>query len=142
MICKQSQIFAKEIFSLIAMYVNDPLTFRNLGLVCKRSYFACSKLTAQKKCEFAKKIIIKKMRLTTIYYCLPNKWKHGDYTQWYNNGIPRKKGSYENGHMTGYWEWKHYAGNIYMCGTFNESRKYGMWTHLDTNGHAKYINYY
>lgn len=137
--CRNSQIFAKEVLYIIAMYINDPKTFQNFSLTCKRCSSVCGKLVLQKKDEFSKKIVIKKMRLITIFSQLPNKWKHGCYTQWYNNGIIRKKGMYENGHMTGMWEWKHYTGKMAITGSYSKSKKCGIWNYFDTNGIIKKV---
>lgn len=133
---------AKEIFMMIALFVNDSTTFRNLALVCTKSALACKQLSSQKKDEFAKRLVIKKMRMTTICSLLPNGWKHGAYTQWYNNGITRKKGTYDGGYMTGYWEWKYYTGKMLMSGLFIKGQKTGTWIYCDSEGTMKTQKHY
>jgi antitoxin component YwqK of YwqJK toxin-antitoxin module len=136
------EFLAKEIFIMIATFIDDALTFKNLALVCKKSALACKQLSAQKKDEFSKKVVIKRLRMTTICSYLPNKWKHGSYSQWYNNGITRKKGTYDTGYMTGYWELKYYTGKMSMSGLFVKGQKTGTWLYYDTDGNMKTKKHY
>ena len=79
-------MFSKDIIYLIAKSINDPLTFRNFALV-SRDYFAiCKTLVAEKKKEFARKIVITEFSNcpccgddATMWYQLPNGQKHGIY---------------------------------------------------------------
>lgn len=116
-----THIFAKEIFFIIASYIHDPATFRSLALVCNKSAGACRMLSELKKVEFSKKVMLNKIGMRTIFSELPNKRKHGLYVQLYNNGVVRKKGLYIDGHMEGYWEWRHYTGNISRTGFYDKS---------------------
>ena len=52
----------------------------------------------------------------------------------YENGLPRFKGEYQNGKMHGFWEFYRKDGSLMRSGSFIEDRQVGTWTTYDRNG--------
>ena len=52
----------------------------------------------------------------------------------YENGLPRFKGEYQNGKMHGYWEFYRKDGSLMRSGTFNEEVQVGVWKTFARDG--------
>jgi antitoxin component YwqK of YwqJK toxin-antitoxin module len=52
----------------------------------------------------------------------------------YENGLPRFKGKYQNGKMHGYWEFYRKDGSLMRSGTFHEDEQVGTWTTYARDG--------
>ncbi|MEY4554763.1 MAG: hypothetical protein RL197_1190 [Actinomycetota bacterium] len=52
----------------------------------------------------------------------------------YENGLPRFKGEYQNGKMHGYWEFYRKDGSLMRSGTFDEEKQVGVWKTFARDG--------
>jgi antitoxin component YwqK of YwqJK toxin-antitoxin module len=52
----------------------------------------------------------------------------------YENGLPRFKGEYQNGKMHGYWEFYRKDGSLMRSGTFDEDVQVGVWKTFARDG--------
>ena len=52
----------------------------------------------------------------------------------YENGLPRFKGEYQNGKMHGYWEFYRKDGSLMRSGTFDEEVQVGVWKTFARDG--------
>jgi antitoxin component YwqK of YwqJK toxin-antitoxin module len=52
----------------------------------------------------------------------------------YENGLPRFKGEYQNGKMNGYWEFYRKDGSLMRSGTFDEEKQVGVWKTFARDG--------
>jgi len=141
------QYVSNDILQHLTLFINDPQTFFNWSLVCRKTGNSCRIYGEQKKIEFAKKKVIRMAGgdhagMTIIYVGLPNGCKHGEYTQWYNNGIARKKGTYANGMKEGVWESFYYSGNLFSRGLYLRGLKHGPWVQCDMNGNPNKTTMY
>jgi antitoxin component YwqK of YwqJK toxin-antitoxin module len=60
--------------------------------------------------------------------------QHGPVNFWYDNGLPKMKGSYSQGQRDGRFTWWHANGNKQLDGTFREGQKTGRWIWWHGNG--------
>ncbi len=52
----------------------------------------------------------------------------------YENGLPRFNGEYQNGKMHGYWEFYRKDGSLMRSGTFDEDVQVGVWKTFARDG--------
>jgi antitoxin component YwqK of YwqJK toxin-antitoxin module len=52
----------------------------------------------------------------------------------YENGLPRFKGEYQNGKMHGYWEFYRKDGSLMRSGSFDEEKQIGVWKTFARDG--------
>jgi antitoxin component YwqK of YwqJK toxin-antitoxin module len=126
--------FPKDILQYMTKYINDANTFKSWALLCKRTANECRYLSNMKKEQFSKKKTSNSKCFTIIFSYLPNGFKHGFYSQWYNNGVVRKKGVYKDGYKTGYWEFRYYTGIVRSKGFYYRGKKDGPWIQIKPNG--------
>jgi antitoxin component YwqK of YwqJK toxin-antitoxin module len=141
------QLVSNDVLQHITPFIDDPQTFLNWSLVCRKTSNACRIYSDQKKLEFSRKKVIRlsggdHAGMTVIYYVLPNGSKHGEYTQWFNNGNIRKRGSYTNGMKEGVWELYFYSGNLCNRGLYVRGLKHGPWVQCDVNGNPQKTSMY
>lgn len=128
-------LISNDVLQHITVFISCAQTFANWALVSRKTANASRLFMAQKKVEFGYKVVNRNSAgLTSIYVALPNGTKHGEFTQWYNNGIIRKRGTYENGYRHGIWEWLYYSGKLRLRGGYVHGMKHGPWIECDTNG--------
>jgi antitoxin component YwqK of YwqJK toxin-antitoxin module len=52
----------------------------------------------------------------------------------YENGLPRFKGDFQNGKMHGFWQFFRKDGSLMRSGHFDEDRQVGAWTTYARDG--------
>jgi antitoxin component YwqK of YwqJK toxin-antitoxin module len=52
----------------------------------------------------------------------------------YENGLPRFKGEYQNDKMHGYWEFYRKDGSLMRSGAFDEDKQIGVWKTFARDG--------
>jgi antitoxin component YwqK of YwqJK toxin-antitoxin module len=59
---------------------------------------------------------------------------HGFFTEYFENGKPKSKGTYRNGKAIGLWEYYYESGMPKATGEWNEQKPTGSWTYYFENG--------
>ena len=60
--------------------------------------------------------------------------QHGPTVSWYDNGLPKMKGQYENGDRIGRFIWWYENGSKQLEGEYERGKKIGVWTWRHENG--------
>src|SRR5690348_11093882 len=118
-----------EILYLIIGHIINAKSFFNIALTCKLLSNIVFDPITQKK---AKKRLVKEIneKGKHLYYIYPNKWKTGDYKEWYSNGQLWEQSFYVNDKLEGEYKTWHENGQLWeQCFYINDKieDEYKIW---------------